>query len=116
MSGRSVLLALLSVLEVLPLLPVAAAFVMTQWDLVMDPPSSTIAKAGSLLLSCAILRGSLPATTLRRNVMKGHLLLAVVALVGPIRLCRFGKRQAQSSIPKKLSRAVARLRGIETAL
>jgi len=26
-------------------LPIAAAFVMTQWDLVMDPPSSTIAKA-----------------------------------------------------------------------
>jgi Carotenoid biosynthesis protein len=27
------------------LLPIAAAFVMTQWDLVMDPPSSTISKA-----------------------------------------------------------------------
>lgn len=26
-------------------LPIVAAFVMTQWDLVMDPPSSTIAKA-----------------------------------------------------------------------
>jgi hypothetical protein len=26
--------------------PMAAAFVMTQWDLVMDPPSSTIARAG----------------------------------------------------------------------
>lgn len=26
-------------------LPIAASFVMTQWDLVMDPPSSTIAKA-----------------------------------------------------------------------
>lgn len=27
------------------LLPIAAAFVMTQWDLVMDPPSATISKA-----------------------------------------------------------------------